>query len=379
MSESLLTGRAGLAVLIDPDRTTAAGAVELARRAAGEGAALLLLGNSFGPAGEGGGLSSRLKRAAPELPLVQFPAMASQLDAGVDAVLLLSLISGRNAQYLIEEHVRAVPFFLQHPEVRGDQHRVLPGGRRPRDIGGVGEPDAPSAGGQAGGRGGAPARGGIDRDARGVSGCGKWRVARGERGHRARGARRRGGGRCWWAEEFAARIPCARRETAARISWSWAEHSRTAERAWWVRSRWRRAHDRYPYALAAGCRRWFAVRRSNGAGARAISEGRRDGARLHAAPQGDGRASRAPRAVPRRYSRISWSTRPRCRSSCSDGRSCSMRQASDLRAPHLHLGDSRAALVEFPRMQVPLGATAGDSAHQDERGDTRDRASGALS
>ena len=43
--------------------------------------------------------------------------MASQLDAGVDAVLLLSLVSGRNAQYLIEEHVRAVPFFLQHPEV----------------------------------------------------------------------------------------------------------------------------------------------------------------------------------------------------------------------------------------------------------------------
>ena len=31
---------------------------------------------------------------------------------------------------------------------------------------------------------------------------------------------------------------------------------------------------------------------------------------------------------------------------------------TDLRAPHLHLGESGAALVEFPRMQVPLGATA---------------------
>lgn len=118
MSTSLLTGRSGLAVLIDPDRTTMAGAEELARRAAGEGAALLLLGNSFGPAGEGGELSARLKHAAPELPLVQFPAMASQLDAGVDAVLLLSLVSGRNAQYLIEEHVRAVPFFERNPEVQ---------------------------------------------------------------------------------------------------------------------------------------------------------------------------------------------------------------------------------------------------------------------
>jgi protein-tyrosine phosphatase len=30
---------------------------------------------------------------------------------------------------------------------------------------------------------------------------------------------------------------------------------------------------------------------------------------------------------------------------------------ADLRAPHLHLGDSLAALVEFPRMHVPPGAT----------------------
>ena len=30
---------------------------------------------------------------------------------------MLSLVSGRNAQYLIEEHVRAVPFFDRHPEV----------------------------------------------------------------------------------------------------------------------------------------------------------------------------------------------------------------------------------------------------------------------
>jgi len=118
MIRSLLSGRSGLAILIDPDRTPAVRAEALARRAADEGAALLLLGNSFGPAGEGGALAARIKRAAPELPLVQFPAMASQLDANVDAVLLLSLVSGRNAQYLIEEHVRAVPFFERHPEVQ---------------------------------------------------------------------------------------------------------------------------------------------------------------------------------------------------------------------------------------------------------------------
>src|SRR4029077_15780896 len=37
------------------------------------------------------------------------------LTAEVDLVLFLSLISGRNPQYLIEEHVRAVPFLSRHP------------------------------------------------------------------------------------------------------------------------------------------------------------------------------------------------------------------------------------------------------------------------
>ena len=38
-----------------------------------------------------------------------------QLTDEVDLVLFLSLVSGRNAQYLIEEHVRAVPFLQRHP------------------------------------------------------------------------------------------------------------------------------------------------------------------------------------------------------------------------------------------------------------------------
>jgi phosphoglycerol geranylgeranyltransferase len=54
-------------------------------------------------------------KLASGLPLLLFPGSASQLVPNVDAVLLLSLVSGRNAQYLIEEHVRAVPFFRRHP------------------------------------------------------------------------------------------------------------------------------------------------------------------------------------------------------------------------------------------------------------------------
>jgi geranylgeranylglyceryl phosphate synthase family protein len=41
---------------------------------------------------------------------VLFPGSAMQLTDQVDLILFLSLVSGRNPQYLIEEHVRAVPF-----------------------------------------------------------------------------------------------------------------------------------------------------------------------------------------------------------------------------------------------------------------------------
>src|SRR5687768_11643658 len=112
----VLEGRRGLAVLVDPGRTSRTAAAELARRAAGEGAALLLLGNSFG-SDPGASEIAGAMRDASRLPIVQFPATAAQLVAGVDALLLLSLVSGRNPQYLIEEHVRAVPFLDRHPEI----------------------------------------------------------------------------------------------------------------------------------------------------------------------------------------------------------------------------------------------------------------------
>jgi geranylgeranylglyceryl phosphate synthase family protein len=110
-------GGGGLGVLVDPGRTTPGEARRLAERAAGEGASALLLGNSFGDDGHVREIAEALRAGAGDVPLLQFPATAAQLVPCVDAVLLLSLVSGRNAQYLIEEHVRAVPFFARHPAI----------------------------------------------------------------------------------------------------------------------------------------------------------------------------------------------------------------------------------------------------------------------
>ena len=43
------------------------------------------------------------------LPLIIFPGSSDQLSQYADAILYLSLISGRNPQYLIGEHVKSAP------------------------------------------------------------------------------------------------------------------------------------------------------------------------------------------------------------------------------------------------------------------------------
>jgi putative glycerol-1-phosphate prenyltransferase len=112
-----LAATGGLAVLVDPGRTSPEDAERLASRAAAEGVAALLVGTSYGDDGNVSAVARAIKRGAPAIPLLEFPGAASHLVPDVDAVLLLSLVSGRNAQYLIEEHVRAVPFFERHPDV----------------------------------------------------------------------------------------------------------------------------------------------------------------------------------------------------------------------------------------------------------------------
>ena len=111
---TLMARAPGLCVLVDPERTDAAEAAALARRAEADGVAALLIGTSYDDTSRTGEVAAAIKRVS-ALPLLLFPGSAAQLVPDVDAVLLLSLVSGRNPQYLIEEHVRAVPFFRRHP------------------------------------------------------------------------------------------------------------------------------------------------------------------------------------------------------------------------------------------------------------------------
>jgi len=111
----LLEARPGLLVLIDPARSAAAEAGVLARAVAASGIAGILIGSSFDGAGDSHDVALAVRENAPALPIALFPGSAMQLTDAVDLILFLCLVSGRNPQYLIEEHVRAVPFLRAHP------------------------------------------------------------------------------------------------------------------------------------------------------------------------------------------------------------------------------------------------------------------------
>jgi geranylgeranylglyceryl phosphate synthase family protein len=110
----LLAARPGLLVLVDPARATPDEAGAVAATAAAAGVAGALIGTSFDGSAATRDVAVAMRTAAPSLPLGLFPGSAMQLTDAVDVILFLSLVSGRNPQYLIEEHVRAVPFLRRH-------------------------------------------------------------------------------------------------------------------------------------------------------------------------------------------------------------------------------------------------------------------------
>ena len=121
----------GLVVLIDPGRTAPDESLALARRARDAGVAGFLIGDSLGRGGAIATHVAAMRAAAPGVPIVQFPASADDLSPEVDAVLFLVLLSGRNPRYLVEEQVRAVPFFERHAHVRpvSTAYLLIDGGR----------------------------------------------------------------------------------------------------------------------------------------------------------------------------------------------------------------------------------------------------------
>ena len=94
--------------LIDPARVMPEMIDPRWEKAREAGVDAILIGTSLGfsPSAE---MTIKSIRAHTDLPLILFPGSAMQITRFVDAILFLSLVSGRNAQYLIGEQVHGAP------------------------------------------------------------------------------------------------------------------------------------------------------------------------------------------------------------------------------------------------------------------------------
>ncbi|RKZ26745.1 geranylgeranylglyceryl/heptaprenylglyceryl phosphate synthase [bacterium] len=99
--------KGGIAVLIDPDSTPVEDANRIIEKAKGV-AGIILVGGSTLWNAEFDEYMRELKEAS-SIPLVIFPGYSLQVSRHADAILFLSLLSGRNPQFLIGEQVRAAP------------------------------------------------------------------------------------------------------------------------------------------------------------------------------------------------------------------------------------------------------------------------------
>jgi phosphoglycerol geranylgeranyltransferase len=95
-------------VLLDPDKTSPSRASQFAGLCEKAEVDAFLVGGSLNLSGSLDELVAAIKSSS-SLPVVIFPGSACQVSGKADAILFLSLLSSRNAQFLIGEHVEAAP------------------------------------------------------------------------------------------------------------------------------------------------------------------------------------------------------------------------------------------------------------------------------
>ncbi|MFH1701202.1 MAG: geranylgeranylglyceryl/heptaprenylglyceryl phosphate synthase [Candidatus Zixiibacteriota bacterium] len=99
---------AGFLLLLDPDRVEPKRLISAAQSAQVCGADAILAGSSLITHYDFDSRMADIKRST-KLPVILFPGSSGQVSKHADGILYVSLISGRNPTYLIEEQVKGAP------------------------------------------------------------------------------------------------------------------------------------------------------------------------------------------------------------------------------------------------------------------------------
>ncbi len=96
------------ALLIDPDNVDELECIELLHLAESTSVDFLLIGGSL-ITGNNLGRIVEICKSHSQIPVILFPGSSLHIDTEADAILFLSLISGRNPDFLIGQHILAAP------------------------------------------------------------------------------------------------------------------------------------------------------------------------------------------------------------------------------------------------------------------------------
>jgi phosphoglycerol geranylgeranyltransferase len=108
MKTNNFPGKKSIALLLDPDKAKGDSLQKILRIAVESNTDFILAGGSLTFNSIDNLIDSVKKYCS--IPLILFPGNLLQLTHKADAILLLSLISGRNPEFLIGNHVIAAPF-----------------------------------------------------------------------------------------------------------------------------------------------------------------------------------------------------------------------------------------------------------------------------
>jgi putative glycerol-1-phosphate prenyltransferase len=121
-------GLKSFAVLVDPDKVDGRKADDLCRKAVEATVDYILVGGSLVVTNHLDEVVSRIKGNC-NIPVILFPGSPSQLTRHADALLYLSLISGRNPELLIGQHVISAAAVRQSGlEIISTGYMVIDGG-----------------------------------------------------------------------------------------------------------------------------------------------------------------------------------------------------------------------------------------------------------
>jgi len=110
--ESKKRGRKLFSILIDPDKQTEESLLQIIEKSKSANVDLFFVGGSLLTDNSLDFCISIIKQNC-KIPAVLFPGNAIQVNNKADGILFLSLISGRNAEMLIGNHVITAPFLKE--------------------------------------------------------------------------------------------------------------------------------------------------------------------------------------------------------------------------------------------------------------------------